>query len=183
MTVFILQEKHNYESSPEVIGIYENEYDALLEKQKLEYEEGYTKYQITESEIIPTKLTKTEYENEIIKLEIEHEKALEEKNSKDLEEKIAECDKIREKYNKILENYKSKVTICEQNIYNAENLYLQNRDKMSTTEIRDIIEKNRKQISEEYRCFRDIIYYSRINSDISCSIWNLVDLATYELLY
>ena len=185
MKVYILQEKHDYESSPEVIGIYENEYDALLEKQKLEYKDGYgyTKYQITESDTIAKKLTKSEYEDALIEIEAEHEKALEQKNILEKQHKMAECDKIRDKYNEILEIYKSKVAIFKKNIYDAENLYLDNRDKISTTEVRDIIEKNKKQLSEEYRYFRDNIYNSRINSDITYNIWELIDSTTYELLY
>ena len=176
MKVYIIQEKYDYESCPHIIDVYENEYDALFEIAKLEHENKYTKYQITESETIKKNLTKIEYEDALLRENNFYEKKI-------LKDKIADCDKIRDKYNKILEIYKSKVTILEQNIYNANKLYIENRDTMSTTEVRDIIEQNKTQITKEYRKFKDNIYNSDIKCDIIYTIWDLIDNETYELLY
>lgn len=120
MKVFILQEKHDYQSNPEVINIYENEYDALLAIDKLKYSNKRCQYQITEKYIIQSTL------NNETTAQIEYENRLIENQKIDLENKITYTNTFRDNYNEELKNFRSKVAI------------LSERDKSSKQIIQEI---------------------------------------------
>ena len=51
-TVYIVQEQYDYDSSPAILGVYSNKYDALTYVSYQELMCKYSKYEITECDII-----------------------------------------------------------------------------------------------------------------------------------